>query len=279
MEVLPVANNYFEAITNDGKVQIDDNTSVYHFVSAEKIGKYFKYSSSNSFTDSVVSGGRHTGFFYQLTVGDNNDEDIYLIANPSDSPVCVWTNYACIRYTLGSPYRQYWYSWLRGLWVLVHDCTREQADNLIVYKFSKKIPTDGNCGLECYNKNGEKVFASYLYPLKILGFYQNIHTTSNKVVWTGDWNMMSPEYRFNVPIAVWMLQQAGGGTDGEELGEANITHFYLSKNFVKLAWLTSWGGEYDNIHDKYWYWQSIQNQYGGVSQYIVADVSNLPISS
>lgn len=274
-----MADNYFEANTNEGKVQIDDNTSVYHFVSAEKLGKYFQYTSNHNFGDSVTGGGSHTGYFYQITTGDNNNEDIYLIGNPSDDPVCVWTNYTCIRYSVVEPsWKEYWYSWLRGFWVLVHDCTKEQADNLVVYKFSKKVPVDGNCGLECYNADGEKTFASYVYPLKILGFYQNIHTTSNEVVWTGNWNMMSPEYNFNVPIAVWMLQQAGGGTGGEELGEANITHFYLSRKFVKLAWLTWWTGEHETVHQKYYYWQSIQNKYGGVSQYIIANVEHLPIS-
>lgn len=271
--------NYFEASTDDGKVQIDDNTSFYHFVSAEKLGRYFRYSSNRTFSDNVVGSGSHTGYFYQLTTGDNNDEDIYLIGNPSDTPVCVWTKYTCICYEIvQSSWKRYWYARLRGFWVLVHDCTRQQADNLIVYKFSKKVTKNGNSGLECYNENGEKTFASYAYPLKILGFYQNVHTTANEVVWTGSWNMMSPEYNFSVPIAVWMLQQAGGGTGREELANTKITHFYLSRKFVKLAWLTHWSNEHDTVHDVYSYWESIQNKYGAVSQYIIADVSNLPIS-
>lgn len=267
-------NTYFESATTNGNIQISDTTKMYRLKSVEKLQGYYQHSSDYIFDDTDAGNGNHTGYFYKIT-SDNENQDLYFIRNPLNKFLGLWTAYTCIEYTTTSPYTSHYYKAMRGWWVCVHNCTREEADSLLVYRFTTDIPDiDSHVGLEVFDKNGSKVFSSDGIPLKICNFSQLVHTTDQEVGWTGNWSMQQPSYNYQNAFAVWMTQQGGGGSNGEAFGHTKYSHFWLNNTSVKVAWLTKWENEHSNVKDKYWFWTSMR-KISPNTQYVIADVSGI----
>lgn len=270
-------NKYFESITDDGSVQITDDTKMYRLKSVERLSGYFAYQGDFTFNDTDAGNGTHTGYFYKIA-DDDNGSDLCFIRNPFEKYVGLWTAYTAIRYTEpNKPYTTHWPNELRGWWACVHNCTKEEADNMLVYRYTTDVTkTDNHIGLELFNANGEKIFASDDKLLKIINFTQLIHTEDKNVGWTNNWTMQQPQYNFQNDFAVWMTQLShGGAPTNKPAGYAKSSHFWLNNRNVKIAWLTQWWNEHSNVKDKYWYWSTITQDMSPCTQFIIADVSNV----
>lgn len=263
---------YFQALTTSGEVQVSDSTQYWHLTSAKTLGNYYKHTSARNFSDEIAGSGSHTGYFYQIASGEV--KKLFLIHNPSSEGVNIWSQYMAPHYYSQNPYAAHWDTQELGQWVLVHDCDKELADNLIVYEYSADVDDDTNVGLVCYNADGKCVFSSASYPLQIADFFNFIHTTSAEVGWTSDWKLVSQENTYSFPIGVWLMQSGGGGSGGGALGSAKHIHLYISKNYVRTAWATSFENEHRKIFNTY-YWDPMQLRLTPTTQYIVGNLSNL----
>lgn len=270
-------SKYFESITDDGSVQITDDTKMYRLKSVERLEGYFTYQGDYTFNDTDAGSGAHTGYFYKIA-GDNDGSDLYFIRNPFEKYVGLWTAYTAIRYTEPNyPYTTHWPTELRGWWACVHNCTKKEADNMLVYRYTADATqTDNHFGLELFNAKGEKIFASDDKLLKIINFTQLIHTEDKNVGWTNNWTMQQPAYSYSKDFGVWMTQLSHGGAGKKQAaGYMKSSHFWLNNRNVKIAWITRWWNEHSNVKDKYWYWETITQSMSPCTQFIIADVSNV----
>lgn len=264
---------YFEAKTNDGYIQVNDQCPIFRLEEVYDLGTKFVATSAWTFTDYTLGRKAHNGYFYQLS-GEDNDTDVFFIHNPTDTPVMLRTSYCCPYYRqYAYPYTSHYYKEKRGWWVVVYGCEKEIADSLKVLRFTNAIPNIGNCGLECFDASGKMVFSSNCIPMKIVDYQNVIHTTNRYVFWTGDWTMQTTEYSYNLPIGVWGFQMGCGGTNGEAAGYSKQAQFYLTKTSVKLSWMTNWDNEHQNVRDKWFYWSPIFNKPSPLTNFCVLDAS------
>lgn len=267
-------NTYFESINDNGSVQITDNTKMYRLKSVDRLEGYYRYQGNYTFNDTDAGNGGHTGFFYKIA-DDDAGSDLYFIRNPMEKYVGLWTSYTGIYYTLTKPYRTYYYKELRGWWACIHNCTKAEADNMLVYRYTTDVSANNShVGLELFDANGDKIFSSDDKLLKIVNFTQLTHTTDTMVGWTSNWTMQQPSYNYDKDFAVWMSQSGGGGGGGKAACMKN-SHFWLNNRNCKIAWLTYWQNEHQNVQGKYWYWSSIAQEISPCTRYVIADVSNI----
>lgn len=266
--------NYFEAVTPEGLVQVHDNTVCYTFKEKNKLSRYPLRIGGQTFGDDDFGGGHHKTFNYQITHHDSGD-DLFFIHNPSDTGIAVVSSYSSSLYSeYEYPYNYVEYPENVGWWISTWGAEQTVSDNLEIYRFSKDVSRRENVGMECFDNNGKIIFSSCSIPLKTILFNELIHTTSNLVVWTGDWTMQRPTHSYGSPIGVWMLAAGGGGTGGKRLGYTKHSHFFLKNKSVKISWINGWSGEHDNVRGKWWYSQ-IYQPYGRETRYIIADLSNI----
>lgn len=264
---------YFESRNNDGYVQINDQYPIFRLENVFDLGTKYVTSSSFTFTDYTLGRKSHTGYFYQLSEEDN-DTDMFFIHNPNDTPVMLRTSYCCPYYCqYAYPYTPHYYRSKRGWWASVYGCDKDIADSLKVLRFVNTMPNIYNCGLECFNALGNKVFSSNCIPMKIINYENLVHTEDKYVFWTSNWTMQTTEYLYNVPIGIWGFQMASGGTGGEAASYTKQLQFYLSKSSVKLSWMANWENEHQNVRDKWFYWGPIYLKPSPITNFSILDAS------
>lgn len=183
---------YFEAKTNNGDVQIRDDTYITWLYSKSKLGQYYKSTNDVKyhFYDSSYSN------YYGIVTNFNNlwnpvappvtSYQMHCYELPVDAMCFIRNPYtdvsAHLFFALTNVTKQtgpYYYDFRpigNKKYVGITNCTKSQADNFDLFVFSQgENPYTNDYGLECFDASGKKVFDSNRPPIRLLQNYNVQH--------------------------------------------------------------------------------------------------------
>ena len=264
---------YFESLTENGKIQINDNTQMLYLESKKTLGSYFVRDETVRYK--LIGGQSKTYTAHCYSLPQEHDTLIF-ISNPFSVLAHVWGI---------KPGNVYDYIDYDGVVLgmknalVISNVDRQTADNMMIFNFKQGDAKAVNCGIECYNQDGQRVFSSDSRMMKILNskiFNNCPYGTNQQILYPPWWNNLDETYSYNNrTIAFSCGISAYGNNDTEADGLGYWPVFILSKDKIKITMADKTVHYSPNFYEIQGYCNATQSPYiHSQTIYTVIDVTN-----